>query len=87
MLNKLLVIGVYKWDWDVVYQTFPYLLKATVTTIELAVISIFFGLIIGLIIALMKISRFRMLNLFGKAYTWIFRGIPLLVQLFLIYYG
>lgn len=82
-----LMFGAVDWDWEVIGQTLPYLLKASVTTIELAVISIFFGLIIGLIVALMKISNIKILNIVGQLYTWIFRGIPLLVQLFLIYFG
>ena len=82
-----MLLGAVDWDWDVIIQTLPYLLKATITTIELAVISIFFGLIIGLIIALMKISSIKIFNIVGSLYTWIFRGIPLMVQLFLIYFG
>lgn len=82
-----MLLGAVDWDWDVIIQTLPYLLKATITTIELAVISIFFGLIIWLIIALMKISSIKIFNIVGSLYTWIFRGIPLMVQLFLIYFG
>ena len=82
-----MLLGAVDWDWDVIIQTLPYLLKATITTIELAVISIFFGLIIGLVIALMKISSIKIFNIVGSLYTWIFRGIPLMVQLFLIYFG
>lgn len=85
-MNELL-LGAVDWEWSVIIQTLPYLLKATVTTVKLAVISIFFGVIIGLIVALMKISRIKILNLIGSFYTWVFRGIPLLVQLFLIYFG
>lgn len=75
------------WDWSVVYQVLPYLLKATLITLQLAVTSILIGTVIGLVIALMKISRFTVLRRFGQFYTWFFRGIPLLVQLFVIYYG
>ncbi|MDO4280830.1 MAG: amino acid ABC transporter permease [Peptococcaceae bacterium] len=82
-----MLFGAVDWDWGVIAQTLPYLLKASVTTIELAVISIFFGLIIGLVVALMKISHIKVFQIFGQLYTWIFRGIPLLVQLFLIYFG
>lgn len=85
-MNELL-LGAVDWEWSVIIQTLPYLLKATVTTVKLAVISIFFGVIIGLIVALMKISHIKILNLIGSFYTWVFRGIPLLVQLFLIYFG
>ncbi len=85
-LNNV-VFAAIDWDWEFVFQTFPYLLRAAVTTIQLAVLSISIGVVIGLVIALMKISKVKAFNIFGQLYTWIFRGIPLLVQLFLIYYG
>ena len=56
-------------------------------TIEIAILSIIFGTIIGFIIALMKISHVSVLRIFGQLYTWVFRGIPLIVQLFIIYFG
>lgn len=82
-----IIFAAINWDWEFVIQTFPYLLRAAVTTIELAVMSISIGVVIGLFVALMKISKIKILNIIGQIYTWIFRGIPLLVQLFLIYYG
>ncbi|MTI81833.1 MAG: amino acid ABC transporter permease [Firmicutes bacterium] len=68
-------------------QILPLLLKGALLTIELTVMAIFFGTIIGLIVALMKISRFKMLAAIGGIYTWAIRGIPLLVQLYILYYG
>jgi len=65
----------------------PILLKGALMTIELTVLSICFGTIIGLCVALMKISRFKLLAAIGSLYTWVIRGIPLLVQLFILYYG
>lgn len=56
-------------------------------TIQLAVLAILIGTVIGLLIALMKIDRRPVLNWIGGFYTWFFRGIPLLVQLFVLYYG
>lgn len=76
-----------QFDWDLVIQRFPIFLKATIPTIQLTLMAISFGTIIGLIIALMKISKKSPLVILGTIYTWIFRGIPLLVQLFIIYYG
>lgn len=75
------------WDWSAVIRVFPEILKGSVITIQLAVSSIFFGTIIGFLIALMKISPFTPLRILGQGYTWIFRGMPLIVQLFIIYYG
>ena len=87
MFMNDLLLGAVDWDWDVIIQTLPYLLKASVVTVKHAVVSMLFGLIIGLFVALMKISNVKILNLIGSFYTWVFRGIPLLVQLFLIYFG
>lgn len=65
----------------------PVLLKGAVITIELTVLAILFGTMIGLVVALMKISRFKLLAIIGNFYTWVIRGVPLLVQLFILYYG
>lgn len=70
-----------------IWKVLPVLLKGMVVTVQLAVIGITIGTAIGLTIALMKISQKRILNLFGGFYTWFFRGIPLIVQLFFLYYG
>ena len=80
-------VSSFSWDWAYVLKMFPLLLKAAVVTVQLAVLAITFGTVIGLFIALMKISRNKLLNYLGSVYTWIFRGIPLLVQLFIIYFG
>jgi cystine transport system permease protein len=47
----------------------------------------FFGLMLGFLLALMRLSNTRVLKLTAKAYVSLFRGTPLLVQLFMIYYG
>lgn len=70
-----------------IWSVLPVLLKGMVMTIQLAVLAIFFGTIIGLLIALMKIDHRPLLNKIGGLYTWFFRGIPLLVQLIFLYYG
>lgn len=62
-------------------------LHAILVTIGLSVVGMMLGTVIGLGIALLKISGNRILELIGSFYTWIFRGIPLLVQLFVLYYG
>lgn len=77
----------FEWDWGAVIRVLPFLLKATLVTIRLAVAGIVLGTLVGFLVALMKISQYKVLNYLGSVYTWIFRGIPLLVQLFIIYYG
>jgi polar amino acid transport system permease protein len=74
-------------DFNIVISRIPILLNATLKTIELTLMAICFGTIIGLAVALIKISQKKPLVLIGTMYTWIFRGMPLLVQLFIIYYG
>ncbi len=74
-------------DFEIVISRLPILLNATLKTIELTLMAIFLGSIIGLVIALIKISQNKPLVFIGTMYTWIFRGMPLLVQLFIIYYG
>lgn len=76
-----------KFDFNTIFTHAGFLLQATVITIELTVLGIIVGLILGLISALMKISPFRPLKAISDFYVWIIRGTPLLLQLFLIYFG
>ncbi|MGB7416218.1 MAG: ABC transporter substrate-binding protein/permease [Thermosynechococcaceae cyanobacterium] len=64
-----------------------FILKGIPTTLLFTLISVFFGLIAATGLSLLKISRFKPLQWFANAYTSIFRGTPLLLQLSLIYYA
>lgn len=66
---------------------FPILKSGIIYTIPITLISFGLGLLIGIFVALIQISQFKILKLFVKFYVWIFRGTPLLVQLFIIFYG
>lgn len=74
-------------DFSLVTKFIPFMIKATVVTLELSVVSILIGLILGLFIALMKISSIKVLSLIADFYLWIIRGTPMLVQLFIVYFG
>jgi His/Glu/Gln/Arg/opine family amino acid ABC transporter permease subunit len=63
------------------------LLDGWPATLTVAVGALIFALIFGLVIALLRISRWRLLNWPATAYVEIFRGTPALVQLFVIYFG
>ncbi|NLC62479.1 MAG: amino acid ABC transporter permease, partial [Thermoanaerobacterales bacterium] len=65
----------------------PIMGLASIMTIELTILSIIFGTVIGLIIALMKISSIRVFSFTASFYIFVIRGTPLLLQLFAIYYG
>ncbi|AEF93751.1 polar amino acid ABC transporter, inner membrane subunit [Desulfotomaculum nigrificans CO-1-SRB] len=70
-----------------ILKILPTLLKGAVMTIKLTAFAIVFGTLIGLIVALAKISSIKILNWIGGLYTWVIRGVPLLLQLMFLYYG
>lgn len=74
-------------DWPFLEETFLSLIAALPLTIELAVTSICLGAILALLLALGRLSGITVLDWFGRLYVFVFRGTPLLVQIFLIYYG
>lgn len=65
----------------------PALLNATGITISLTILSVSCGLILSLFLALGKISKNKIIHSFCSAYIFFFRGTPLLMQLFFIYYA
>ncbi|VVE45845.1 amino acid ABC transporter permease [Pandoraea soli] len=68
-------------------QSMPVLLQGTVLTIKFALMSMVFGLVIGVSVAIMGIGNVRVLRGIARTYVSIMRGTPLLVQIFVIYYG
>lgn len=68
-------------------EVLPYLLQGAVTTVMLTVVSMSLALVGGLLVALMRLSRSVPLQWVSGAYIEAIRGTPLLVQLFIIYYG
>jgi polar amino acid transport system permease protein len=64
-----------------------YLLAGVVVTIWLTIVPMSLGLILGLILALARLSRVWWLSLAARGYIWIFRGTPLLIQLVIVYTG
>ena len=74
-------------DWSVIVHYFPFLLKGAWLTLEISVISLIFGLVIGLVAALGVLSHSPLLRWPARFYVWLIRSTPLLVQLFIIYFG
>lgn len=72
---------------SLVVDSLPVLLQGMLLTIKFAVWSMALGLVIGLVVALMGIGRYRVLNVLARVYVSIMRGTPLLVQIFVVYYG
>ena len=74
-------------DFELIAEAFPKLIEAVDETLLLAIISVSIGFFVAIPIALMRLSKFRSLSAFAYGYVYIFRSTPLLVQIFLIYYG
>ena len=65
----------------------PALLKGTWQTLQVFFLTLGLSLPLGLPFALGSISRFFPVRFLSKAYIWVFRGTPLMLQLFFVYYG
>ena len=74
-------------DLNFALEHFPRLLKATILTIELTFISLFFGIFVGIFFAILRTSKNKILFFISYYYSYILRGTPLLVQIFIIYFG
>lgn len=72
---------------QVVIKNFPYLLEGAVLTLKITVLSVAFGMVLGLIAGLFKLSKSRILFAIATAYIDFFRGTPLFVQILLLYFG
>jgi len=68
-------------------KVLPVLLKSAVVTLEVTIGSLFIALILGIIVALSRISRLKIISYPALIYTDLMRGTPALVQLFIIYFG
>lgn len=74
-------------DFEYMLSLMPILLKYLSTTMGMAVWGLFFALIISVTLALVRVYRLPVLDQLSQIYISFFRGTPLLVQLFLLYYG
>ena len=77
----------YEWNFSVVLESTPVLLKGLEMTIFLTATTMIAGLILGLLVSLARLSSFNLLNMPAQAYTEFFRSTPLLVQLLWFYYS
>lgn len=74
-------------NWEVMWDSLPQLARGAVLTIELVLISGVLGLLLAVPLALARAARPLWLKAVPFAYIFFFRGTPLLIQIFLIYYG
>ena len=71
------------WNWSVIFDNLPKLLEGTLLTLELVLLSLLIGAVLSIPLALMRVSGNPLIRSIPLAYTFFFRGTPLLVQLFL----
>jgi len=72
---------------DLNFGDIIFMLKASLTTIELAIIAIAGGMLLGILVGIGRSSSNPILKLITKMYVELFRGIPILLQIFIFYYG
>jgi len=66
---------------------FKILIPGITYTIPLTLVSFAFGLLIAIVVALIQVGHVRILTPIARFYVWVIRGTPLLVQIFIIFYG
>ncbi|MDC2985471.1 ABC transporter permease subunit [Candidatus Pelagibacter sp.] len=74
-------------DLELMISSLPKLLNAAVITLKLLSVSLIIGLFIGLFFAILRLNKNIFINRFAYGYSYVFRGTPLLVQIFIIYFG
>lgn len=73
---------------SVLWEALPRILTAGLTmTIPLTVVSFFFAMILAVVVALVQYARVPVLRQIARFYIWVIRGTPVLVQLFVVFYG
>lgn len=76
-----------KLDFSCVWQYWPFLYHGAILTLKMTAICAVLGFVLGVLLSLVKISKCKPLVWFGRFYTSIFRGTPLLVQLCIVHFG
>ena len=74
-------------DINFALETLPKLLKATKLTIQLTFLSLFFGVFVGVFFAILRTSNNKIFFYISYYYSYVLRGTPLLVQIFIVYFG
>mgnify|MGYP000070309426 CR=1 FL=1 len=77
----------YQLDPSIIIKHLPLFLKGVFLTVEISFFAILIGLPIGILAAVGRTSRFKILNLVGAVYVEVFRNTPLLIQIFIIFFG
>lgn len=77
----------YLFDFELAADSLPFLLEGLQVTMIIALFSMFFALILGMVIGIARMSKYAVLHLPARLYISFMRGTPLLVFIFILYYG
>ena len=77
----------YTWHWEQIPQYFPLIAAATRRTLQISVVSIVLGSLLGALAGLMRVQPLRPVRFLAAAYVELLRNIPLMLVLYLIYFG
>jgi len=72
---------------ELIQSAFPLLIAGACITVEITALTVFFGMIIGICVSLIRMSDFKILRWMGNVYVDFIRGTPLLIQIFLVYFA
>ena len=72
---------------ELIKSAIPLLIAGAGITVEITALSVFFGMLIGIIVALARLSDVKVLRWLGNVYVDFIRGTPLLIQIFLVYFA
>lgn len=73
--------------WELLIETIPGYKDAIIATVEITILGLIIGMIVGLFFAFLKVSKLKVLNFIADIYITIIRGTPLVVQIFILYFG
>src|SRR5437868_482758 len=74
-------------DWSIVVYAFPHLLRGVVVTIQISLLALVAGTVLGIACGLLSVSGNKLLSAPVALYVYFVRGTPVLVQIFLIYFA
>lgn len=81
----MITLGAFRFD--IVADYAPMLLKGALTTLEITLISVGLGTLVGLFVSLLRLAKLKPLSILGAIYVDFFRGTPLLVQIFMFHFA
>ncbi|MGX1193497.1 amino acid ABC transporter permease [Metabacillus sp. SLBN-84] len=77
----------YLFDWELAVKSFPFVIKGIWNTLLISLLSMGIGLVLGFFLALGRTSKSPVLSLPARIYISFMRGVPILVILFILYFG